>query len=589
MSQETSKEYLAAAEKANQALAIANERLSDTISSREGAVATVNFWRQKLATANPDQKSFIQNELTKSNRALAATDVRLNEYKKEVEKINNDIRTLDEQAKKSAAAPDNTANLPAPGNLSTQDATAYPAPNPYPNEGASSPILVSTTDGAKSSTTADTKVNSTNASITDEPVLRPLTTAEIEMRRIADEWAEQNAQTSERLKLQESLIAKGMSPAEAYYAAKNQIPVLDSAETAIRAASPKQIINDDPQNLRSNSQQYGPSPVPISDEEYIARELENRAIRATNNAINIADFEGVDTTDAQERLANNIRTNTTAGGTEQARRSANAAAVSQSNATDLRVRISLAKEANYMYNIAENGDILYPLKHTRGVIFPYTPQITLSYNANYDSVDPTHSNYKIYNYKNSSVESISIIGDFTAQDTAEANYLLAVIHFFKTVTKMFYGKDQNPQRGTPPPLCYLTGYGAYAFDMHPIVISSFSLSYPNDVNYINAGAIPIQGQQLTEYNKPTFPKQRGILERIAGLKSSGVAPGGVSSKKPFATVTNFTGITRVPTKMTITLTALPMITRNNVSNYFSLRDYATGALLKNSRGYGGTW
>lgn len=274
---------------------------------------------------------------------------------------------------------------------------------------------------------------------------------------------------------------------------------------------------------------------------------------------------------------------------EDTRSKFNKFAVSLSKTKDLRVRISLAPEAKYMYNEAEDTDILYPLKSTDGVIFPYTPQITITHNANYDSVDPVHSNYKLYSYKNSSIESISIIGEFTAQDTVEANYMLAVMHFFKTVTKMFYGKDQNPPRGTPPPLCYLSGYGTYAFDMHPIVIQSFVLSYPNDVHYINAGANIIQGQQLTDYKKPTFPEKRGILARITRLKSSGVAPGGVSSKQPFVTVNNFSGITRVPTKLSITLTALPIVTRNNVSNYFSLREYATGALIKNVRGYGGMW
>lgn len=543
MSQQTSKEYLAAIENANKALAAAKEWVNDANDARKGNVSAVNFWNQKLATASPEQKSFIQNELRKANRDLAATDIRLNQYKNEVETISNRIQILEEEAKKGASAPNNSANLPSPGNLSAQDATAYPAPTPYPNESASGPQTVNSTENNLSVTSAaDSRINSTNAPLVNEPA-RPSTPAEIEMRRVSDVWAEDAAQRTEQFRLKEALIAKGMSPAEAYSVAKNQIPDLNTTDLIIRAASPNQVIND---------------------EKQVIREMEFFS-------------------DSQEFFAN------INGGTTRARNSGNNTAAAITKAKDLRFRISLASQAQYFYKTATTSDILYPLKQTDGVIFPYTPQINLNYTANYESTDPTHSNYRIYSYKNSLVDSITIIGDFTAQDTNEANYLLAVIHFFKSVTKMFYGRDSNPSRGTPPPLCYLSGYGTYAFDMHPVVISTFSLSYPNDVNYINAGAQPIQGQQLTEYKKPTFKEQTGILARLAGLKRTGVAPGGVTSKNPFVSVSNFAGITRVPTKMTITITALPIITRNNMSNYFSLEKYASGELLKNSRGYGGTW
>ena len=175
--------------------------------------------------------------------------------------------------------------------------------------------------------------------------------------------------------------------------------------------------------------------------------------------------------------------------------SANQGAVNQNIAnqnlgTDWRVRLSLAPGSQYLYN-ATNAGILEPLKGTKGVIFPYTPTIQVSYNANYDPFEPTHSNYKIYQYKNSSVGEVTITADFTAQDTMEGAYVLAVIHFFRSVTKMFYGQDgtngQGVKNGTPPPLCYLTGMGSYQFDNHPLVVSSFSMTYPNEVDYIRVG------------------------------------------------------------------------------------------------------
>ena len=42
--------------------------------------------------------------------------------------------------------------------------------------------------------------------------------------------------------------------------------------------------------------------------------------------------------------------------------------------------------------------------------------------------------------------------------------------------------------------------------------------------------------------------------------------------------------------MQIVITCIPIVTRNDISNSFSLRDYATGALLQGSkRNGGGMW
>ena len=155
----------------------------------------------------------------------------------------------------------------------------------------------------------------------------------------------------------------------------------------------------------------------------------------------------------------------------------------QASSTDWRVKLSLAQNSYYLYNDPNPG-ILQPLKATGGVIFPYTPKISLSYKANYQPYDLTHANFKGYFYQNSQVSDITINGQFTAQNTSDANYLLAVIHFFRSVTKMFYGQDA--QRGTPPPLVFLSGLGQYQFNHHPCVVSNFDYSLPTDVDYIRA-------------------------------------------------------------------------------------------------------
>jgi len=243
---------------------------------------------------------------------------------------------------------------------------------------------------------------------------------------------------------------------------------------------------------------------------------------------------------------------------------------------DYRLKISLADSSTngYLYNDTTAPDIMKPIRDTNGVIFPYTPQINVTYSANYENYDVTHSNYKLHTYRNSSVDNISIIGDFTAQDTTEANYVLAVIHFFRSVTKMFYGKDSEPRNGSPPPLCYISGNGAYAFEKHPIAITNFVLNYPNDVDYINAGVITVNNNSLQNYTAPLVTRKA----RKEALRRSGLDSGGVAAAR--TPISNDNEITKIPTKMTISINAIPIVTRNDISNRFSLKAYGSGALIK---------
>lgn len=259
-----------------------------------------------------------------------------------------------------------------------------------------------------------------------------------------------------------------------------------------------------------------------------------------------------------------------------------------SSTSDWRVRLSLAPNSTYLYN-ANPAGILEPLKETKGVLFPYMPKIDVQYSASYSAYEPVHSNYKIHTYQGSAVESISVNGMFTAQDTTEANYLLAVIHFFRSITKMFYGADINPIRGTPPPLVYLSGLGAYQFDNHPMVVQSFVYSLPDDVDYINSGAV-VGGINLQSYNRPMIGARNPTEIRLERAK---LQPGGLS---PLPVFTNANigkeDITRVPTRIGLSVSCLPITTRYAMANEFSLKSYATGQLLrgsKNARTGGGIW
>jgi len=257
-------------------------------------------------------------------------------------------------------------------------------------------------------------------------------------------------------------------------------------------------------------------------------------------------------------------------------------------AGDWRVRLQLAPGSNYFYNkrSSPHHGIMAPLVPTNGVIFPYTPQMSVQYVADYTSVDLVHTNYRAYFYKGSRVPEVSITAPFTAQDTKEADYLLAVIHFFRSCTKMFYGQDNL--RGTPPPMVFLTGLGTFQFANHPCVISQFQYNLPQDVDYIrardkqfsSAGVNTNAGlgyrRPLVDSASPSFTLS-GVWARLTGAK---LPVGAVYENQNRISDLGVGEPTYVPTKIDITLTLLPMQSRAQVSREFSLADYASGDLLR---------
>jgi hypothetical protein len=252
----------------------------------------------------------------------------------------------------------------------------------------------------------------------------------------------------------------------------------------------------------------------------------------------------------------------------------------QVNNGDWRVRLRLAPQSKYLYNAPQPG-ILQPLTVTDGVIFPYTPSISTGYKANYSTYDLTHSNYKGYFYQNSSVEPVTITGTFTAQDTSEANYLLATIHFFRSATKMFYGQDA--ERGAPPPIVYLSGLGEYQFNEHPCLIQNFTYTLPAEVDYIRAGSPGNVGVNLTTNRDRQSVATNGVFGSLNRLAAAFLTKGAIGGP-PSPPTLGLNRPTYVPTKMEIVVTLLPTQSRQQVSKQFSVKEFANGNLIK-----GGFW
>tara|TARA_B110001454_G_C12673323_1_gene414713 strand:- start:59 stop:700 length:642 start_codon:yes stop_codon:yes gene_type:complete len=154
---------------------------------------------------------------------------------------------------------------------------------------------------------------------------------------------------------------------------------------------------------------------------------------------------------------------------------------------DIRAKLTLPDAPND--EVLKNKDgkhnpILSPLKKFHGIIWPYSPTVNISHQAEYGEYDITHTNYPIHYYTRSRPPAIMCSGQLTAQTAAEANYMVAVLHFLRIVTKMHFGMN-DPKRGTPPPVLKFSAYGDLMFSMVPVLVRSFTYDLPGDVDYVD--------------------------------------------------------------------------------------------------------
>lgn len=198
--------------------------------------------------------------------------------------------------------------------------------------------------------------------------------------------------------------------------------------------------------------------------------------------------------------------------------------------------------------------LLAPLIATDGVVFPYTPNISINYTADWQGQRLTQSNYTPLYYASSDVQDMTITGQFTAMNAAEARYLLAVITFCRLATKMFFG--QGPNAGNPPPILHLNGYGKHHFNDVPVVLKTANYQLPPDVDYIEAGT----QESIDPTGTGNADLGGGFGRQFYGGSGSGDA-------------------TRVPTDMAIAFTVQPIYSRRQVST-FDYNKFANGDLIK---------
>lgn len=218
---------------------------------------------------------------------------------------------------------------------------------------------------------------------------------------------------------------------------------------------------------------------------------------------------------------------------------------------DLRIRLSMPKDAPAIFYKDEQNILLAPLKETAGFIFPIQPDITMNHSAEYQSTKPTHSNFPYYHYTSSEIQQISISGEFPVRSVGDAKYVNAGIHFLRSCTRMFNNRD-GQYAGAPPMVLRLTGLGFSGFDNIPVVVTSVNVNYPNSVDFITfkpfsnlietakiASLVTIQVTLNPVFSRDYISKVYGTLNFSSGnVRSLGVTPSYAKITTPLPQVFN---------------------------------------------------
>jgi hypothetical protein len=246
----------------------------------------------------------------------------------------------------------------------------------------------------------------------------------------------------------------------------------------------------------------------------------------------------------------------------------------RSDKKDWRVRLQIPTGADRVYeSILAKNELLAPLQESRGIFWPLTPAVVIQHSANYNPLAQTHSNYPFQAYQNSQVDSMNIIGEFPVQNQDDAKHWVATVNFLRTITKMYFGKEQA-LKGNPPPIMHLSGYGDHMFNKVPVVVNTFNVELRPGIDYISTK----QGSKGEGLRQELVDQQQGYLD--SGLSydpytGREINLDAIASASSFET--EYESQTWAPTLSNISVLVTPVYSRDSIKN-FSLSEFARGEL-----------
>lgn len=211
----------------------------------------------------------------------------------------------------------------------------------------------------------------------------------------------------------------------------------------------------------------------------------------------------------------------------------------------------------------EERNILWPLFATKGIQFPYTPDITFGRQAEYQDFHFTHSNNAYHQYNKSMPTEIQVTGTFTCQTNDEGRYLIATLQFLRAMTMIEFGTISPQKAGTPPPVLRFNYLGEYMFSNIPVVISAFSYTLPRDVDYVGI----------------RYPGGIGLREDANKYMDENVLKGTAYVRPPVIGGKDVP-VTYVPTRMELTVQLKVQQNPKHVREEFDLDLFKRGGLIK---------
>ena len=220
---------------------------------------------------------------------------------------------------------------------------------------------------------------------------------------------------------------------------------------------------------------------------------------------------------------------------------------------DWRCRLSMPS-----HPLFSSSPVLSPIRQSNGLVWPYTPTVSIIHSAQYNPISHTHTNYPFQSYRNSTVDQINVNGQFFVETEEEGKYWIAMLHFLRSVTKMAYGNNNGDIQGSPPPVMRFSGYGDYVFNNVPVVVQQFTVDLSPDTDYISVNVDSGAGNALDE-----------ISAAFDALDWAG------------ASVPSFGGggQVHVPISSLVNVTLVPAYSRREQAK-FSLKDFVNGGLVK---------
>lgn len=190
-------------------------------------------------------------------------------------------------------------------------------------------------------------------------------------------------------------------------------------------------------------------------------------------------------------------------------------------------RVSLRPRDQGRARALGNG-LLSPLQETNyGMVWPYTPNINYTHDIDYQSMQMVHSIQDFHMYSKTPAVPLSVDGTFTVQNQKEGRYALACIHFLRTMAKMNFG-EKDPRAGTPPPILLFNAYGPFVFKDLPVIVKSFTVNFPDEVDYVLVEATGTSQTQTQASGSGTAPynvvSAEAEREGLVSLPSMPVIP-----------------------------------------------------------------